>query len=202
MRMSRFIIGLAAAMALCGCIGSAPRAPENWAIELSRAGDVGLGGLESCSEMVRIAQVSVRPPYDGTRLAVLRSDGTIAFDPYNAFAVSPGLMLRGAIQDATAASGAFRCALSANTSAACSLTLETTVTRIALDCRKEGRRDAIIELTMLLLKGREPVASAHTEGKAATSDSDYSAAFSRALAKAARSALEEIASQCSAPQQQ
>ena len=192
MRMSRFLFGLAVATALCGCISSAPRAAENWAVEFWRAGDVGLGATEAKGEAVRVAQVNVRAPYDGTRLAVMRSDGSLAFDSYNAFAASPSQMLRGAVQDAVEASGAFACVLSANSAAACPLTLETTVTRIALDCRKEGRRDASIELTLMLLKGREPIASARGEGKMVTSEGDYSAAFSRALAKAVKAAMEEI----------
>lgn len=190
------------ALPLCGCISSAPRAAENWAIEMWRAGEMTNEGVETIGEAVRIAQVSVRAPYDGTHLAVMRGDGSLAFDAYNAFAASPSHMLRGAVQDAVAASGAFASALPANSTATCALALETTVTRIALDCRKEGRRDATIELSMMLLKGREPVASARAEGKAATSDGDYSAGFSRALAKAVKNAISEISMQITAARQQ
>lgn len=187
---SHFTLIAVASLALCGCMGPAPRTPENWTVEFWRAGGGGGEKAAARAGAVRIAQVSVRQPYDGVRLAVMRPDGSLAFDPFNAFAAAPSQMLRGAVQDAVDASGAFERALAANTSAACPLTLETTVARIALDCRKDGRRDASIELSMLLLKGREPVASARAEGKAATGDGDYSAAFSKALAKAVQSALD------------
>lgn len=187
--MEKLYVGSVAALLLCGCISSAPKTPENWAIEFWRAGvedDAGERGEDAAEKLgaVRIGQVAVRAPYDGTRLAVMRADGSLAFDGYNAFAAPPSQMLRGAVHDAVAACGAFERVLPANTAAACELTLETTVTRIALDCRKEGRRDAVIELSLVLLKGREVIAMAHGEGKAATSDGDYSAAFSRALARA------------------
>ena len=190
--MSKWVCCFAvAALAFGGCISSAPRAAENWAIEFWRAGAES-GDAEVKCGAVRIAQISVRAPYDGTRLAVLRADGSLAFDSYNAFAASPNQMLRGAVHDAVEATGAFERVLSANSGAVCELTLETTVTRLALDCRKEGRRDATIEMTFVLLKGRDAIASAHAEGKAATSDGDYSAAFSRALAKAVASAIDNI----------
>lgn len=180
------------ALGFCGCLGPAPKTASNWAIEFWRAGDAGGGETEAKADVVRVSQIGVRAPYDGTRLAVMRPDGSLAFDSYNAFAASPAQMLRGAVHDAVEASGVFSRVLATNSGGVCDLTLETTITRLALDCRKEGRRDATVELTFVLLNGREAVASAHAEGKAATSDGDYSAAFSRALAKAVRSAISEI----------
>lgn len=182
-----------AALALCGCISSAPKAADNWSVEFWRAGR-SEGDTEASQQRgaVRLSNVTVRAPYDGIHLAVLRADGTIAYDPYNAFAAAPAQLLRGAVQDAVEDSGRFSRVLAANSGAKCDLSLEVTVTRVALDCRKEGRRDATIELTLLLIEGREAVASGKAEGKAATSDGDYSAAFSRALAKAVSSALAEL----------
>ena len=196
MRMGQLCFLAVAAFALCGCIGSAPKAADNWAIEFWRANeDSDDRAAEPRYGAVRIAQVTVRAPYDGTRLAVMRADGSLAFDSYNAFAAAPSQMLRGAVQDAIEASGIFERVVTPNSSASCDLSLETTVTRIALDCRKEGRREASVELTMLLLKGREPIASVRAEGKAGTGDKDYSAAFSRALARAIKSATSALAPQ-------
>ena len=191
MRMNKRLGFLAiAALPLCGCISSAPQAADNWAIEFWRAPrNEDRAAVDAPAGMVRIAQVFVRAPYDGTRLAVLRADGTIAFDAYNVFAASPAQMLRGAVQDAVEDCGVFSRVISATSSAACALTLEPTVTRIALDCRKEGRRDATVEISLILLKGREVVASSRAEGKVSTGEGDYSAAFSRALAKAVASAV-------------
>ncbi len=182
---------MAASMALGGCISSAPRAADNWTIEFLRTVE-GADGDDKRLPGVRISHVTVRAPYDGTRLAVMRANGSLAFDSYNAFAAAPGQLLRGAVQDAVEASGVFSSVYAANSSALCDMTLETTVTRLALDCRKEGRRDAVVELTLVLLKGREAVCTTRAEGKAASGDGDYSAAFSRALGKAVRSAMDEM----------
>ena len=190
-----FIFAMAA-VALSWCLSSAPRAADNWAIELWRAQDYAAEREDPAEKhsfgAVRIAQTSVRPPYDGTHLAVLRANGSLAFDPYNGFAAAPAQMLRGALQDAAEASGAFERVVASNSSAKCDLSLEATVTRLALDCRKEGRRDASLGLTLILLKGRDVVATAEAESKVATGDGDYSAAFSRAFAKAALAAIEKL----------
>lgn len=189
------IIIIIASLALGGCMSAAPRAPQNWAIEFWRANQTAADEADGAAKSgtVRVASVAVRAPYDGTRLAVLRSDGTLAFDAYNAFAAAPAQMLRGAVQDAVEASGAFSRVVPANSVAACDMTLETTVTRLALDCRNEGRRDATVEVSLLLSRGRDVVAAARAEGKAPTGDNDYSAAFSRALARAVGKAMEDLA---------
>ena len=190
--MGKLGIIIIAALALGGCMSAAPRAPQNWAIEFWRASQTAESAAGAKTGTVRVASVTVRAPYDGTRLAVMRSDGSLAFDSYNAFAAAPAQMLRGAVQDAVEASGAFERVVAANSSAACDMTLETTVTRLALDCRNEGRRDASVEATLQLSRGRDVVAAVRADAKAPTSDGDYSAAFSRALARAVGKAMEEL----------
>lgn len=196
--MNKAIVILpAAAIALGGCISSAPKAPDNWVVEFSRA-KAAEDALEAPANggdekrIVRISQVSVRAPYDGIHMAVLRADGSLAFDPGNAFAAPPGPMLRGIAQDAVVASGLFSRAIASNSSAASDFALEICVTRLALDCRREGRRDATVELGLVLVRGRDIVGSSRAEGRSATGDRDFSAAFSQAFAKAMKAALQDL----------
>ena len=91
---------LCAVLALTGCLSSAPKAPVNWTVEPSAAAVPRVQSQKYGT--VRVAQVAVRAPYDGLRLAVLRRDGSVAFDPFNSFASSPSALLRGAAQDVAA----------------------------------------------------------------------------------------------------
>lgn len=149
----------------------------------------GAVSIDQSARVVRVSNVSVRPPYDMQRLAVLRKDGSIAFDPRNSFASTPAQLLRGAALDALAASGRFKRVLTGTSSAAADLNAEITVTLVALDCRRDNQRDATIELTLSIIEGREVVFSSRGKGTAATPDADYSAAFSRAFAIAINDAL-------------
>ena len=69
-------IALLAVPVLAGCLGSAPKPPVTWTID-----------VESDA---KVAFAAVCAPYGGQRFAVLRSDGSIAFDPRNSFAAAPG----------------------------------------------------------------------------------------------------------------
>ena len=70
--------------------------------------------------------------------------------------------------------------------------IEVTVTRLALDCRKDGVREASVALSITLLDGRRLVSVAEAEGGAATPDGNYSAAFSAAFCKAFAEALKRL----------
>lgn len=172
---------------LAGCLGSAPQAPTHWTINpsttaVSRAAAPKYG-------IVRLAQVNVRPPYDGTKLAVLRPDGSLAFDAFNGFAAAPAPVLRGVAQDVIDASGLFERSIHPTSAAAAPYSLEVVVTRLALDCGAEGRRLAVADLSVLLLKGREIVGTAKGSGSSATADGDYTEAFSKACTSALAEAL-------------
>ena len=147
------------------------------------------GAAKAAAPTVRLAQVGVRAPFDGRQFAVLRPDGSVAFDPFNAFAAHPAALIRGAAEDALAASGAFSHVVAANSPASARFELEVSVTRLALDCTAEGRRDAVVSLSCALIEGRRAVAAAHGEGASPTADGDYSAAFSRAFSSAVASAV-------------
>jgi hypothetical protein len=144
------------AFLLAGCLGSAPKAPAYWTIDVESA--------------EKATSVVVCAPYGGQRLAVLRGNGSIAFDPCNSFAAAPAAILKDALV-ARGGSGA------------------VTVRRIALDCREEGRRDALVELDVAL---GDKVASGAASVSAA--DGNYTAAFTRAFARAHAEARKGLAS--------
>ena len=150
--MKRILI-LAGLLALSGCLGSAPKRPVCWTIEVE--------------PLTAVGRVVVSAPYSGTRFAVLRADGSLAFDPGNAFAAVPSVILGDAIQ-------------SRRTHGV------LTVRKLALDCRQEGRRDAVVELE-IVRKG-EPVHRG--SASVGTADGNYTAAFSAAFAAAYRQAVE------------
>ena len=176
--------------AFAGCLGSAPQAPVNWtltpavaAVERVKAPKYG---------MVRLAQVAVRSPYDGSRLAVLRPGGSLAFDAFNVFAAPPASILKGVACDLASETGLFARVLPGTSSAAAELSLEVTVRELALDCRKAESRNAAVSVSLLLLRGREIVSAAEGAGTAATGDGDYTSAFSSAFASAFAGALKKL----------
>ena len=182
------IVVVLAASALSGCLTSAS-APEIacWNIEYS--GEKAGRGVEPRFGVARVSQVVVRAPYSVKGLAVLRANGTVAFDPYNEYAAGPNALLKGAVEDALAASGLFKAVVGASSSAGASVTAEVTVTRLALDCRKEGVRNAVAELELRLLAGRDIASSAKGYGIADAADGNYGAAFSGAVSDAIKAAL-------------
>ena len=182
------IVVVLAASALSGCLTSAS-APEIacWNIEYS--GEKAGRGVEPRFGVARVSQVVVRAPYSVKGLAVLRANGTVAFDPYNEYAAGPSALLKGVVEDALEASGFFKAVVGASSAAGASVTAEVTVTRLALDCRKEGVRNAVAELELRLLGGRDIVASAKGSGIADAADGNYGAAFSGAVSDAIKAAL-------------
>lgn len=188
--MKRMLSLLALPLA-AGCLTSAPPEVATWTVEFTPApAAAAVSDAESPSRgSVRISQVSVRAPYDAAELAVLRPDGSLAFDPYNRFAAPPAALLKGAVQDAFLAHGGFRAVASAASRLATDVAAETTVTRLALDCREPGARRATVALTVLLLKDRAAFATARGEGTADAADGDYSRAFSQAFSRAVSAAL-------------
>ena len=153
--MKKFGVSLFA-LVLAGCLGAPPKPPVNWTIEVASG--------------ARVASVAVCAPYGGQRLAVLRHDGSIAFDPCNSFAAAPAAILRDAIASRRG-EGAL------------------VVRRLALDCRAQGQRDAVVELEIALGERIGRGASAEP-----TADGNYTAAFSSAFEKAYAQALKELES--------
>ncbi|MGN0854350.1 MAG: hypothetical protein ACI4R9_02380 [Kiritimatiellia bacterium] len=185
MKRATFILSMV--LLLGGCLSSAPKAPVNWTIE-ARATQLTPAPQPKWGA-VRLAQVAVRAPYDGQKLAVLRPNGSIAFDSFNTFAAAPAALLRGAAHDVAEGSALFTRVLHASSSAAAPYALEVAVTQLALDCRREKMREARCELTVLLLRGREVVGSARGAASRPMVMGDFSAAFSMAFTSALADAL-------------
>ena len=181
---------LAAVPLLGGCFADAPKAPKNWTIEWDRT--TVERNERDALPAVKLSQFEVRAPYNGAHLAVLRPDGSIAFDSFNSFAAQPAALLKGAAFDSIEASGVFSRVIAGGSSAVAPYSMEITVTRLALDCRVEPRRDASVALTVVLVGSREVMASAHSEAAVPVADGDFSQAFSAAFAEALVSAVRSL----------
>lgn len=181
---------------LSGCISSSAPQVSTWTVEFAgdreSASSATSSGEGAPHGVVRVSQVSVRAPYDVKPIAVLRADGSVAFDPYNQFAALPSALLRGAVQDALQSRGRFAAAVSSLSRLSAELAAEVTVTRLALDCRGQGARRAVVELEVVLLKDRALYASSRGVGEADASGGDYSQAFSQAFSRAAADAMERL----------
>ena len=139
---------------LAGCLGSAPKPPVSWTIDIDTD--------------AKVAFAVVCAPYGGQRFVVLRHDGSLAFDPRNSFAASPGTIIKDAVVGRKGEGSLF-------------------VRKLALDCRAEGRRDAVVSLEIV---SGDRVG----KGEAAepTADGNYSKAFSSAFSKAYADAVEGL----------
>lgn len=192
----RYLILLAFPL-VAGCLSSAPRAPEHWCIEYrpvkgaKAAAEAPSDRPKWADGAVRIEAVMVRPPYSGERIAVLRPDGTIAFDAYNAFASSPAALMRGAAYDAVEASGRFSGVVPSVSSARTEYTIEIGVADLLLDCREPGTCLARVTLAIALLRGRETISNARGAGSV-EAGKDFSAAFSKAFTQAMEEALAHL----------
>ncbi len=183
---------LSSLSALTGCLGSAPKAPAYWLFGSAPLPARAPAVAPPSFGMVRVAQLNVLAPYDGMRLAVLRDGGEVAFDACNSFAAAPSALLRGSALETVAASGRFAGAVHATSSAVAPYALETTVTRLALDCRTEGARRATAEVSVTLLKGREIVSVARGFGAQPAATGEFGVAFSVAFTSALLEALDRL----------
>ena len=170
-----------------GCIGAAPKAPKKWSVEWSRL----VFDRSDLAELppVKLMSVDVRAPYGGTNMPVLRADGSIAFDSFNAFAAPPASLLKGAAFDALESSCAFERVVSGASAVRTPLSIEVYVKKLALDCRKEEHRDATVALTLVLTSNMSVVASSSAEATVPVTDGNFASAFSSAFSEAMLSAV-------------
>ena len=178
--------------ALTGCLSSV-RVPDVscWSLEYA-GGNQPSHSSEPRFGVARVTQVVVRAPYGVKGLAVLRANGTVAFDPYNEYAALPAALMKGVVEDALAASGLFSAVVGATSAAGTSVHAEVTVSRLALDCRAEGSRRAVAELDVCIVDGRNIVARAKGAGDADAADGRYGAALSRAVSDALAEAFNRL----------
>lgn len=172
---------------LAGCFtSSSASSVSHWPIEYvgkaqaRPAAALGLG---------RITQVVVRTPYNDDGIVVLRKNGTVETDAYNEFVAQPSFLLKGVVFDAMEASGAFSSVLNASSSVVESVSVEVMVTRLALDCRREGAREAVVALVLRIVKDGALMQVEKGEGSSDAEDGDYGAAFSRAVSAALSAAF-------------
>lgn len=164
-----------------------------WTVEYPArdAGDAAAQTAGSAAA-VRVSRVDVRAPFDGQRLAVLRGDGSIAFDPRNSFAAPPAALLRGATLDAARASRLAAAAIDRLSSASTPYSIEVSVSRFALDCRTPGARKASVALSVSLMDSRNVIATSEADAEADAAAGDYTSAFSKAFGAAIDKALGDL----------
>ena len=182
----RKLIAFALLPVLTGCLTASAPKVKQWLLEYK--GQVRVA-TPAKYEVGRVSQVLVRSPYNETGIAVLRADGSMAFDPYNEYAANPMLMLKGVVFDAMDASGLFGVVVNPSSSVRSSVSVEVFISRLALDCRKEGERKAVASVRVRLLADAEKTLYAQSEGEADAKDGNYGAAFSTALSAALNSAF-------------
>jgi len=167
---------------LAGCLSSGTPAATEWTVAVEK------GAVRHVAApkfgVARLLLVDVRAPYAGREIAVLRGDGSVAFDPYNTFAATPLRLMTGGALDALAGSGLFSAVVEAGSSADSDVDVEVAVLRMALDCRVEGSRRAVVALSVRLVRSHRIVAYAIGEGACDAGSGDYSASFSAAAASA------------------
>ena len=175
-------------LSLAGCLVTHPTETAEWTVEYplrtAAAGEKG---------EVRVSQVVVRSPYDSLGFVVLRSGGSMAVDPFNRFVSVPSQLLKGPVEDAFASCGKFSTAVGSSSAASVASVAEVSVSRIALDCRTEGSRKAVVSLVVRLLdRSRRIVSESRGEGSADAAAGNYTDAFSKAFIAAIDAALKGV----------
>ena len=172
------LIALSLIPLLFGCLSASSPKVTQWLLEYK--GPVRATRLTKY-EVGRVSQVLVRSPYNEVGIAVLRADGSMAFDPYNEYAANPTAMLKGFVFDAMDASGLFGTVLNPSSSVRSQALAEVLVSRLALDCRKEGERKAVAAVRVRLIANDGKSLYAQSEGTSDAKDGNYGAALSDAL---------------------
>ena len=187
MNMVRLALTIAMAASMTGCLTTSPQERSDWNVECTEA------ALRVAEKpkfgVARVALVEMRAPYAVREIAVLRSDGSIAFDPCNSYAASPVSLMKGVALESLSRSGLFSSVVGSGSSVAQDVDVEVAVTRLALDCRTEGHRDASVSLSLVLVGNRTVLASSSAEAAEPVEGGDYSAAFSRAFSRALSTAI-------------
>lgn len=175
---------------LSGCLTSSPTERVDWNVECIgaalRVADKPKFGV------ARLSLVELRAPYTVREIAVLRANGSIAFDPCNAYAASPVQLMKGVALESLARSGLFSAVVGAGSSADSDVEVEVAVTRLALDCREEGVRRAVAAVSLRLVRSHRIVSYVEGTGSYDASTPDYSAAISSAVTSAFVDALNKL----------
>lgn len=190
-RLLMRLVPLAVLPALAGCLSpSHPPEVACWNIEYSAPSAP--SAAEPSFGVARVSQVTVRAPYGAKSIAVLRGNGTVAFDPYNEFAAGVAQLMKGTFAEALEGSGLFNSVVGSSSSAGSDVFAEVTVTRLALDCREQGKRKAVADVSVMLVRGRDIEAKASGSGEADALDGNYGKAFSSAVSDALAKAVKGL----------
>lgn len=183
------LIALSLIPLLSGCLSASSPKVTQWLLEYK--GPVRATRLTKY-EVGRVSQVLVRSPFNEVGIAVLRADGSMAFDPYNEYAANPTAMLKGFVFDAMDASGLFGTVVNPSSSVRSQALVEVLVSRLVLDCRKEGERKAVAAVRVRLIADDGKALYAQGEGVADAKDGNYGAALSDALSTALNTAFAQF----------
>ena len=190
MEKTRQTIVILASALLSGCLVSSPTERADWNVEC--AASTLRAAERSRYGVARLSLVELRAPYTVREMAVLRANGSVAFDPCNAYAASPVQLMKGVALESLERSGLFSAVVGSGSSVDPDVDVEVAVTRLALDCREEGSRRAVASLSVRLVRSHGMVAYAVGSGSADASKPDYSAAFSAAVTSAFSDALNKL----------
>lgn len=175
---------------LTGCLTSTVPEVTCWKIDYTPVDKL---AAETSFGVARIAQVGVRSPYDGRPLAVLRGNGSLAFDPFNEFATNPSLLFKGVIYDALQQCGSFKAVVSPSSNVRNDVSVEAVFSNLYLDCREEGKRIAYASLELRIIgHDRSLVSIAKGEGHCDAADGNYTRAFSSAASLAIEKAIRQL----------
>ena len=175
---------------LSGCLSTSPAEHTDWNIECSEA------ALRVAAKpkfgVARLSLVEMRAPYTVREMAVLRANGSVAFDQCNAYAASPVQLVKGVALESLSRSGLFKAVVGASSSADSDIEVEVAVTRLALDSREKDSLRAVAVLSVRLVSARKISAYVTGSGSADASGHDFSAAFSSAVTSAFSDALGKL----------
>ena len=175
---------------LAGCLVTSPTESSDWNVECTDA------AMHLATKprfgVARLVLVEMRAPYSAREIAVLRADGSIAFDPCNAYAAAPVQLMKGVAMESLERSGLFSAVVGAASSADADVEVEVSVSRLALDCREDGSRRAVASLSVRIVRSHGIVAFVKGAGSADASGRDFSAAISSAVTSAFTDALNRL----------
>ncbi len=196
----RKLVYIALPLFFAGCFSSAAPRATLWMIEsASVVPQKKIAPPEGVSAFnaTRMGTVKVCAPYDRTALVVRRSDGSVAFDAYNAFAASPSALLQLPVKTQVENDGRFGRVLNQASVASADAAVEVLVRDLSLDCRHEGKRMARAAVSIDVVQagghGRKKVALAGDGvAEADAANGNYSEAFSAAVNAALEEAFKNL----------
>lgn len=175
---------------IAGCLSSSAPVVQNWNISANTDKVI---KVHSKYGVARLSQVMVRSPFDTVAVPVLREDWSIAFDPYNHFAATPSLLLRGSSIDVMRSCGVFSDVVWATSSVRADLAVEIDVSRIALKSEGEGLQAVVgVQVSLINQKDRKVVSFTEGASEIDVKEKRFGEAFSDAYTTALSMALKQL----------